>query len=294
LGEIRQFEENNEVLVGVRPDKDNAMESGRLAGVVGIALEHHAQLHFYRLKLRPGLSVNRAIALLSRRGEVLYAEPNHIYHTCATPNDPYYSLYQYGPQKVRADLGWGIWNPTSPVVIAIADTGIDYTHPDLTNKILRNTVTGAVIGYNSVGSNAHSGNATDPIDDNGHGTHCAGIAAAQINNGTGIAGIAGWNGQAGVSDTTYTRLMPVKVLNSAGSGTDATVASGISWAAAAPRHSRTRCSMPGTKAASSWRRRATATVRLPFTRRPIPTSSPSPRPTAPTRSRGTRTTVRGC
>src|SRR5207247_2027104 len=50
------------------------------------------------------------------------------------------------------------------------------------------------------------------------------------NNGTGIAGISGWNGQPG-SDTTHTKIMPVKVLNSSGSGTTATVANGVTWAA---------------------------------------------------------------
>jgi len=109
----------------------------------------------------------------------------------------------------------------SQVVIAIVDTGIDYTHPDLTNKILRSGST--VVGYNSIGSNAKSGISTDAIDDQGHGTHCAGIAAAQVNNSVGMAGISGWNGVATATDVS-TKLMPVKVLDSTGAGTDATVA----------------------------------------------------------------------
>src|SRR5262249_32802988 len=62
------------------------------------------------------------------------------------------------------------------------------------------------------------------------GTHCAGIAAAQVNNSTGIAGISGWNGVAGATDTFYTKLMSVKVLDSTGTGSDASVAAGITWA----------------------------------------------------------------
>src|SRR5205807_10426587 len=92
------------------------------------------------------------------------------------------------------------------------------------NKILRDG-SGNVVGFNSL-----TGAAGSASDDYGHGTHCAGIAAAQTDNGTGIAGIAGWNGVAGASDTYYTKLMPVKVLDSTGSGTDVSVASGITWA----------------------------------------------------------------
>lgn len=218
-----------EVLVGIRPLSDNAATSQRLAATVGAEIGHQSQLHVRRLRLRPGMTIDAAVARLQQEADVLYAEPNHVYRISATPNDSRYAN-QYGPQKVQADSAWGIWNPKSAVILAIVDTGIDYTHPDLTNKILRDN-TGAVIGHNSVGTNAHSGVATDPIDDFGHGTHCAGIAAAQINNATGIAGIAGWNGQAGSSDTTFTKLMPVKVLDSTGSGTDLTVADGITWAA---------------------------------------------------------------
>ena len=103
------------------------------------------------------------------------------------------------------------------------DTGVLNAHEDLTNKMLRNGST--IVGYNAL-----TGTTGDANDDYGHGTHCAGIAAAQINNGKGIAGIAGWDGTSG-SDTNYIKIMPVKVLNSSGSGSDDGVASGITWAA---------------------------------------------------------------
>src|SRR5205085_1732761 len=114
------------------------------------------------------MSVTAAIAILKKRTDVLYAEPNHVVHAVSDPNDPDYSNRQYGPQTVQADLAWGIWTPTAQTVICICDTGVDYTHPDLTNKILRDGA-GNVIGHNSVGSNAHSGDPTDPSDDFGHG-----------------------------------------------------------------------------------------------------------------------------
>ncbi|HZO87484.1 MAG TPA: S8 family serine peptidase, partial [Chthonomonadaceae bacterium] len=211
-----------EVVVGLRPESDSLGIAQRLSDF-GASTSHLHAIHAYRLRLRPGLSIDTALAQLRQRPEVLYAEPNHILHIFATPNDYYYGQ-QYGPQKVQANLAWGLWNPQTTVVIAIVDTGIDNTHPDLTNKIYRDV--NGIVGYNGfteLRSNA--------LDDNGHGTHCAGIAAAQINNGVGVAGIAGWNGQANSSDADHIKLMPVKVMDNTGSGTDISVANGIIWAA---------------------------------------------------------------
>lgn len=216
----------DELLVGVTASAAKRIVAGPLDAnmrVVGV----HAQLGVYRVKIAPGLSLAAAAARLRRRADVLYVEPNGIYRASATPNDPAFGS-QYAPQKVQANLAWSVWKPQIQVVVAIVDTGIDYTHPDLTKKILRSGTT--VVGFNAIGSNAKSGFSTDPLDDQGHGTHCAGISAAQVDNGVGIAGISGWNSVAGTTDVS-TKLMPVKVLDSAGSGTDATVAAGITWAA---------------------------------------------------------------
>jgi subtilisin family serine protease len=87
-----------------------------------------------------------------------------------------------------------------------------------------------VYGYNTLN------NTTNALDDNGHGTHCAGIAAAEINNGVGIAGVAAWNPNV-ANSRAYVQLMPVKVLSSSGSGTLDAVARGITWAADNGAHS---------------------------------------------------------
>src|SRR5262249_231706 len=92
-------------------------------------------------------------------------------------------------------------------------------------KILRDN-NGAVLGYD-----AFLHRQTNPLDDNGHGTHCTGIAAAQVNNGVGVAGIAGGDGISTDSDTEHVRIMPVKVLDASGSGDDDTIGEGIRWAA---------------------------------------------------------------
>lgn len=112
---------------------------------------------------------------------------------------------QYGVSLLQLEEAWKI-NPGSPKIkIAVLDTGIDLNHPDLKDKIVQ--------GKNV----AEPGK--EPIDDSGHGTHCAGIAAAASNNNEGGVGIGG-----------LASIMPVKILKY-GSGTDDAIAEGIVWAA---------------------------------------------------------------
>ena len=107
---------------------------------------------------------------------VRYVEPNMKFKAQYVPNDPYWSL-QWGPQKIEADWAWNTTTGSHSVIVAVIDSGIDYTHPDLA----ANYVTG---GRDWVNDDE------DPLDDFGHGTHCAGIIAAVLNNAVGIAGIA--------------------------------------------------------------------------------------------------------
>ncbi len=144
------------------------------------------------------------IRTVSADPRVRFAEPDYILHTAFTPNDTYWAN-QWGPKKIRCEVAWDYGQGDAGTVIAIVDTGINYNHPDLNDKY--------VGGYDF-----HNGD-NDPMDDNGHGTHCAGIAAAETNNATGVAGV-GFN----------CKLMAVKVLGSNGSGTLTNVASGINYA----------------------------------------------------------------
>lgn len=100
---------------------------------------------------------------------------------------------------------------SSDVIVAIVDTGVDLGHPDLKDKLVK--------GYNATGLSGLFG-LGKPADDNGHGTHCAGTAAAITNNGVGVAGMAA-----------NCKIMPVRVLAGAGSGSLLSVAKGITWAA---------------------------------------------------------------
>jgi len=123
------------------------------------------------------------------------------------PNDPDLSK-QWHHDKIKTINGWQA-TKKKETVIAIIDSGIDNTHPDLQNSLLA--------GYDTFGNNE------EYFDKVGHGTHCAGIAAAQVNNGIGGDGIA--------NDT---KLVSVKVLDDTGSGSYESVVDGIIWAANNP------------------------------------------------------------
>ncbi len=133
--------------------------------------------------------------------QVEYVEPDVRVEAFFTPDDEYWSI-QWGPQKIEADFAWNTTIGSSDVLVAIIDTGIDYTHQDLAGNYV-------ALGYDWVN------NDTDPMDDHGHGTHCAGIVAAILNNSVGIAGLA------------QVRIMAQKVLNSYGYGSITWVAQAI-------------------------------------------------------------------
>lgn len=161
-------------------------------------------LHTFVLNVTSGEIAGAYYHLMDCAG-ALYVEPNYLAQIADTiPNDPSFSL-QYGLGRIRAPQGWDLSTGSNSVIVAIVDTGVDLGHPDLVGKF----VTGTDIVNND----------SNPQDDNGHGTHVAGIAAATGNNSIGIAGVS-WGA----------RIMPVKVLNSAGNGSYANAAEGIIWA----------------------------------------------------------------
>ncbi|MCK4481729.1 S8 family serine peptidase [Candidatus Bathyarchaeota archaeon] len=130
-----------------------------------------------------------------------YVEPNLKFRTNLIPNDPYWPL-QWGPAKIEADYAWNTTIGDPSVLVAVIDTGIDWNHPDLVDNYVP-------LGYDWVNMDS------DPMDDHGHGTHCAGIIAATLNNDVGVAGLA------------QISIAAEKALDAGGWGTEDDLASAI-------------------------------------------------------------------
>lgn len=141
-------------------------------------------------------NIRQARERAAQASEIKHAEVDPIWSSNSVPNDPLYSQQWHLP-KIQAPQAWDIANGSSNVVVAVIDTGIDLTHPDLANAIWTNPydapdgvdndgngLVDDVHGWNFLGNNS---NLTDTT---GHGTHVAGLIGAQKNNGVGVAGVA--------------------------------------------------------------------------------------------------------
>lgn len=160
---------------------------------------------------QPGQTDDDVIASLRARGDVEFAEPNHIISIAATPTDPLYASYQWSLPQIGLPTAWNTSTGSASVIVAVVDTGVDAAHPDLNGKI----TTGVNAGYNFVSNN------TNTTDDHFHGTFVASIVAMNTNNGQGGAGVC-W----------ACMIMPVKVLDYNGSGSTFNVAQGVDYAVA--------------------------------------------------------------
>ena len=112
------------------------------------------------------------------------AQPINLIRT--TSLDPYTDNLEWGLRAINATSAWEITTGSSEIIVAVIDTGIDYTHPDLANNVWvnPNEIAGNGIDDDSNGyvDDIHgydfANSDSDPIDDNGHGTHCAGVIGA--------------------------------------------------------------------------------------------------------------------
>jgi subtilisin family serine protease len=201
--------------------------------------EYVGSTHVMRFHSR-SKNIDTLISELSRRADVEYAEPNYIVHAIAIPDDPSFGQL-WGLQNtgqpilgvsgkpgadISAPLAWDISTGSTANVVAVVDTGINYTHPDLAANIWSAPTTFSVtIGSNRItcpagshGFNAIS-NTCDPMDDNNHGTHVSGTIGASGNNGLGVVGV-NWKAS----------IMGSKFLDASGSGTLANAINAIDFA----------------------------------------------------------------
>ena len=208
---------------GVSDSDINRINQGQ-----GVSVKRYSQLgKFHILNIPLGRTVAEMASVYSRNPNVEYAEANYIAHAHMIPNDPLYNPYQWHLTNIGMEEAWEL-STGSNITVAVVDTGVAYENyqqqipiaggrrfktvtyeqaPDLAG-------TNFVPGYDFVNDDSH------PNDDEGHGTHVTGTIAQTTNNSLGCAGVA-----------YRASIMPVKVLNSSGSGTYADIADGIKYAA---------------------------------------------------------------
>jgi subtilisin family serine protease len=215
------------VLLRFRPEIDPDYGESLLRSYGFPAVARIPAIGVFSVTTSPGVSVTETLALLRRNPDIELARPDYRARLAVVPNDSYFQRYQYALQNrggildigpliqpqttggadIKATFAWDEVRGDAGTVIAVLDTGIDRTHPDLAAKIV------------SPGRD-FANDDLDATDDHWHGTHVAGIAAADTDNAEGIAGVA-WN----------CRLLPVKVTDENGDGFYSWIIDGIIWAA---------------------------------------------------------------
>lgn len=190
--------------------KKNSSDENRILKKYGLTVIHRdARMGYVLAAVRGEDSVDNVIKKLKIDDSVAYVQPNFVYSLLGAPNDPQYSR-QWALKQVKADTSWNTVKAakgTTGVTVAVLDSGVDVNHPDLKNRLVPGT------------------NTVNPLksvrDNDGHGTHVAGIIAAATNNSLGVAGVAG---------AAPVKIMPVKVFEG-DTGSDISISDGIIWAA---------------------------------------------------------------
>ena len=230
----------NRLLVRFAKGVDTAARTQLLATLGGaqIAQEYRLVPGLCVVDLPAGQSVAQALTAYNAAPGVLYAEPDYRVHVNdVVPNDPRFgelwgmrNTGQTGGTPgadIHAPAAWALQTGSRQVLVAVIDTGVDYTHPDLMNNAWTNPgeipgngidddgngYVDDVHGYDFINRDG------DPMDDNGHGTHCSGTIGAEGNNSLGVAGVC-WQ----------VRIMGVKFLDSLGSGSTADAISCVQYA----------------------------------------------------------------
>jgi subtilisin family serine protease len=179
----------------------------------------------YNLKLPTGVNTKETLSRLRQDASVEYAEPNYYRYVKGVPNDTNFGTL-WGLTQIAAPAAWDISSSCGSVIVAVVDTGVDYTHPDLAANMWANPGESAnsldddgngkiddIGGWDFVHQN------NDPMDANGHGTSVAGIIGAVGNNTRGGVGVC-WN----------PKIMPLRVMDASGVATVADIVQAMNYA----------------------------------------------------------------
>lgn len=200
------------VLVRFAADSTEAERNAVIAGMGGELVSWLPQIQVAEVRLaQVGLvgageeAVMASVAGVS--GQVVNIEMDSTVAATYAPIDPDFSdaTMSYGFHDIQAFDAWDVETGSPAVIIAVLDSGVQLAHPEFAGRL--------VDGYDFVNDDA------DPSDDSGHGTHVAGIIAAALDNGQGVAGVC-----------PNCRIMPVKVLNKFNLGSWTQLAKGIIFA----------------------------------------------------------------
>ena len=182
------------------------------------------------------MNTEQMIAALKGNEKIKYVEPDYVIRANSLPDwdDPYLSemYHLFDENGIHADTLWELPeyaeslenNRTEDVLVAVVDTGVDYTHPDLRNRMWVKPETRAFAGFIGKYGYDFIDYSHDPMDENNHGTHCAGIIAAQANNAAGVTGVAG------ISDKV--KIIAVRCLGANGSGSNSGLIAGMRYVTA--------------------------------------------------------------
>jgi hypothetical protein len=201
--------------------EDIAWESGNM-GVLATSLSHTYHVQFEDCQMTDQQS-DEVLAGFYDHEAIQSAEANAVIRASLQENDPYKSRQYYLEainREAACDQAGALKD--KPIVVAVIDSGVDKDHPDLVERLYRDD-RGRVIGANFVGKGSRRSPDSDWDDDNGHGTHVAGLVAAVSDNGQGIAG---------VGSCANVVIMPVRVMGPNGRGNSLEIDRGIQWAAA--------------------------------------------------------------
>ena len=157
------------LLVKFAPAATAADRSAAVGAVDGTAVQSIPDIGVHVVVV-PSATAANALARLKHSPSVEFAEPDATAEAADVPDDPSFSL-QWGMTKIKAPDAWTTTKGSPSVKVAVLDTGVSLSHPDLQGKVV------ATRNFSS---------SSTPDDVNGHGSHVAGIAAAATNNGVGV------------------------------------------------------------------------------------------------------------